>query len=254
MSNYEEQADAMWEEIEGKPKKEKQKKEKKLTEREKFDRCVSECEGALVITEFGELDLSRDAMKDIKRGENLSWEDYLDALFNSRNNRRTAFEYSYYGQYPCDYYGRIEKIDAKKNKILFSRIAISGDFMDGTCFEDKEDHVWMELAPFRGYEVGECVGFTADIYRYLKTRNGLQISFGLKNPDFIKRVDSYRVPTDEELQKQSIDRLICEVCMYNEHCNFVACLANDEWREQMRAMLSVGLAGKPAHDDGDDDI
>lgn len=43
MSNYEEHAEAMWEEIEGKPKR-------KLTDRERFDCEVSQCERWLVTT------------------------------------------------------------------------------------------------------------------------------------------------------------------------------------------------------------
>ena len=88
---------------------------------------------------------------------------------------------------------------------------ISGEYPGGDCFSDREDHVWMELEPFNGYKVGECVRFWADIYRYLKTRNGQQISFGLCNPEMIARVDDYHVPTDDELRMQAIDQIICDV-------------------------------------------
>lgn len=65
MSNYEEHAEAMWEEIEGKSKR-------KMTDRERFDREVSRWKSGLVSTQFGTLDLDRDAMKDIRRGEHLT--------------------------------------------------------------------------------------------------------------------------------------------------------------------------------------
>ena len=131
MSNYEEHAEAMWEEIEGKPKR-------KMTDRERFDCEVSQCERGLVTTEFGILDLDRDAMKDIRHGEHLTWEEYLDALFNSRNNQRRAFAYCYYGQYFCEYYGQIERIDAKKKKILFRRIMISGEYPGGDSLASRK--------------------------------------------------------------------------------------------------------------------
>ena len=248
MSNYEEHAEAMWEEIEGKSKR-------KMTDRERFDREVSRWKSGLVSTQFGTLDLDRDAMKDIRRGEHLTWEEYLDALFNSRNNQRRAFAYCYYGHYFCEYYGQIERIDAKKGKILFRRIMISGEYPGGDCFSDKEDHVWMELEPFNGYKVGECVRFCADIYRYLKTRNGVQISFGLCNPEIIARVDDYHVPTDEELRMQASDQIICEVCMYNEHCSPAVCLADEDWLREMRATLfAASLAEPEEYDENDDEI
>ena len=113
----------------------------------------------------------------------------------------------------------------------------------------------MELEPFKGYKVGECVRFWADIYRYLKTRNGLQISFGLCNPEMIARVDDYHVPTDDELRMQAIDQLICELCVFSEHCSPAVCLANEEWLREMRATLFVASLTEPEeYDENDDEI
>ena len=56
MSNYEEHAEVMWEEIEGKPKR-------KMTDRERFDHEVSKWKDVVIDTEFGILDLDRAAMK-----------------------------------------------------------------------------------------------------------------------------------------------------------------------------------------------
>ena len=113
----------------------------------------------------------------------------------------------------------------------------------------------MELEPFNGYKVGECVRFWADIYRYLKTRNGLQISFGLCNPEMVVRVDDYHVPTDEELRMQAIDQIICEICMFREHCSPAVCLANEDWLQEMRVTLLAASLTKPEeYDENDDEI
>lgn len=42
---------------------------------------------------------------------------------------------------------------------------------------------------------------------------------------------------------QSIDRIICEMCLFTDHCNGIICLANEKWHSEMReALLSVGTA------------
>ena len=41
-------------------------------------------------------------------------------------------------------------------------------YMDGVCFDGKEEHVWMSSSGFENYKVGDSVSFFADVYRYLK--------------------------------------------------------------------------------------
>ena len=119
---------------------------------------------------------------------------------------------------------------------MFKRIYVSGIFMDGSGYEGKEDHVWMDIKPFEKYKVGDCLSFGGEIYRYLKVKNGNQISFGIKNPHDINKIDGYELPSDDDMIKQKIDQLICEVCMFNQHC-YGFCIANDEWRNTMRQNL-----------------
>ena len=103
-------------------------------------------------------------------------------------------------------------------------------------FEGREDHVWMKNKGFEQGEVGDCFSFSADVYRYLKTGNGKAIDFALRNPRDITQISDYELPSDDELHMQSIDRIICEVCMYNEHCYNGICIA-EEWRGEMRGNL-----------------
>lgn len=76
-----------------------------------------------------------------------------------------------------------------------------------------------------------------EIYRYLKTKNGKQISFGIREPYDIKKIESYELPSDDDMLMQAVDQMICEVCMFNEHCYMGMCIANEEWREGMRKTL-----------------
>ena len=109
--------------------------------------------------------------------------------------------------------------------------------MDGEGYEGKEDHVWMDIQPFENYEVGDCISFGGEIYRYLKTGSGKKISFGIKDPYDISKIPDYELPTDEALMMQAIDQIICEVCLFHDHCYMGMCIANEEWREDMRKKL-----------------
>lgn len=241
MNHYEEGINAMWEEVEGK----KSEPVHIPSDEERWKEFVEEYShsGYLVQSEFGAIDTTDDAMKDVVGGEDLSYEEYLQALFNSRNIRRHCFEYCYYSNAWCDFKGQIERFDKKKGKVIFKRIYISGGLMDGDCYEGKEDHVWMDIEPFEKYQVGDCLRFGGDIYRYLKTRNGKQISFGIRKPYDIKKVEAYELPSDDDMIMQAVDQMICEVCVFNENCYMGMCIANDEWREEMRKTLFNAAKG-----------
>ena len=85
MNHYEEGINAIWEEAEGK----KSEPVQKPSDEERWKEFVDEYahSGYLVHSEFGAIDTTEDAMKDVTGGENLSYEEYLQALFNSRNIR-----------------------------------------------------------------------------------------------------------------------------------------------------------------------
>jgi hypothetical protein len=97
-------------------------------------------------------------------------------------------------------------------------------FFDGRMFDGKEDHVWMDKKGFEEFQPGDSVEFFAEVYRYVKTGNGKQIDFGLRNPEGIKKVPAYKLPTDEELAEQDIRMIICETCYLGEQCNGAICL------------------------------
>ena len=92
-------------------------------------------------------------------------------------------------------------------------------YTDGTMFDGKEDHVWMDKSGFEEYDVGDSVSFGAEVYRYVKTGNGKQIDYGLRNPTGIQKVEAYELPSDDALIMQEVKQLICETCFLSEQCN-----------------------------------
>lgn len=241
MNQYEECINNMWEEVEG---KHHASTPKKPTEEERWKRFKEEYAGRsmLVISEWGLIDCSLEAVKDIAGGEHLSFEEYLEIMRVSGQECRSYFERCYYEAFDCSFRGKIEK--KNRNKVCFEKIYVNGFLCDGDGFSGKEDHVWMDLKGFESYEIGECVSFSAEVYRYLKTGNGKRIDFGLRNPEWIKKIGDYELPSDDDLLMQSIDDLICEVCLFREHCYMGMCIANEEWRENMRKMLFEAAKSK----------
>ena len=235
MNHYEEGINAMWEEVEGK----KPESIHQPSDKERWKEFVEKYShsGYLVQSEFGAIDTTDDAMKDVAGGENLSYEEYLQVLFNSRNIIRHCFEYCYYSNAWCDFKGRISRFDKKKGKVMFNCIYVSGGLMDGDCYEGKEDHVWMSLTGFENYRVGDCLFFEAEVYRYLKTSRGKMIDFGLKDPVGIRKVGEYEVPSDEQLRIQAAEQILCmDLCMFRDHCDGF-CITNQEWKESMLNLL-----------------
>lgn len=198
-------------------------------------------EDILVFSEFGNIDFSPARKEDVVGGEKLTYDDYIDIQMISFGKQRTWFEMCYYN-FPSEFKGCIEK-KAKKN-ICFQRIYVSGMYADGCdFFEGKEDHVWMDIHGFEDFKAGDCVSFYAEVYRYIKTRNGKILDYALRSPQEIKQIASYDLPSDDDLVKQSIDQILCETCYLSEHCNKTYCLRNQEelqaLRNQMFSMVSI---------------
>lgn len=192
----------------------------------------------VAITEWGLIDFNPETQKTLSHGENITYDDYLDLMRKSGHSVRQDFEKVYYDASWCSFKGRVERINQKQGTICFERIFIDAEYSDGDGFFGKEDHVWMDLSAFLPCKQGDCFSFIADVYRYVKTGNGKMIDFGLRDPQGIHRIDEYELPSDDQLRLQTIDEIICNgLCMYNKHCNGVVCIANEEWREAMRAVF-----------------
>lgn len=186
----------------------------------------------VVQLEKGYIDFSSDGMKQVKDGENLSYNEYLEIQHDSCDDCRQYFAMSYFDNLMCYFKGQIDRFDVSKNKVVFKRLFVDGEYSDGIGFFGKEDHVWMDMHPFEDFSVGDCIRFSATIYRYLKTGGGKRIAFGLMKPEFIQKIDSYEVPTDEQLIDQQINQLVCETCRYYDHCFMESCIANEQERKE----------------------
>ena len=194
-----------------------------------------------VQAEGGVVMFDPESQREVVGAEKMTYDEYLDVQIASLGKLRREFVNLYFN-IPMGFKGEIEKMN--KHKICFKRIFTTGMFFDGELFDGKEDHVWMDRIGFEEYQVGDSVEFFAEIYRYLKTGNGKQIDFSLRNPAGIKRIPPYALPSDEELAEQSINMIICETCYLNEQCNRGACLRPkkeiNQLKQSMKRMITGG--------------
>ena len=194
-------------------------------------------EKEFVCTYDGTIDFDPKGYRDVVGTEKFTYDEYLEVQIKSFHKTRGWFEVCYHN-IPLGFKGCIEKNTGKN--ICFQRIVVEGMYPDGDCFVGKEDHVWMDISGFENFQVGDCVSFSADIYRYIKTKNGKQIDFGLRNPQGIKRIEAYELPSDDELMEQEIEQMLCETCYLGEHCNKVSCLRpQNDMRTLKKQMLDV---------------
>ena len=171
-----------------------------------------------VLDEGGIILFDPASQRNVVGAEKFSYNDYLDVQFASLGKKhRPYFSDCFCSAVMSHFKGQIEKI--KPKHICFKRIFISGMYTDGTMFDGKEDHVWMEKSGFEECAVGDSVSFCAEVYRYIKTGNGKLIDYGLRNPTGIQKIEAYKLPSDDELIMQDVEQLICETCFLSERCN-----------------------------------
>ena len=185
-------------------------------------------------TEGGVVFFDPDSINDVVGAKKIKYDEYLDIQIASLGKQRSYFATCYFN-IPLEFKGQVERIT--KSTICFNRIFISGMFSDGTMFDGKEEHVWMSKDGFENYNIGDCVQFTAEVYRYLKTSNGKLIDYSLRNPIGIKKIQSYELPTEEELLMQEINSIICESCYLNEHCSYVSCMRPKKEIQQLKKQM-----------------
>ena len=195
----------------------------------------------LVQSEWGTICFNPDRMKDVVGGEKLTYDEYLDIMKESGRKARHYFELCYYNCPVAEFKGQIEK--KSRGNVCFQKIFVSGMHGDGTFLDGREEHVWMAESGFEQYEVGDCLSFYAEIYRYLKTGNGKAIDYSLRNPEEIRHINPYNLPSDDYLLMQSINQMVCEVCMHTDHCYMGMCIA-PKWREEMAKSLFGAAKGE----------
>ena len=189
--------------------------------------------------EYGAISFSPKSKDDVVGAENMLYDDYLEVQIKTAKQCRHDFQNCFYNT-PMEFKGRVEKKNSKR--VCFERIFVTGMFSGGfDMFDGKEDHVWMDIKGFENLKEGDCVSFFAEVYRYVKTGNGKAIDFGLRNPEGIKAIDSYALPTDEELKMQSINMIICESCYLNEMCDGMNCIRNKKELAELRKSMMTEI-------------
>lgn len=195
-----------------------------------------------IMMEGGSINFDPKKRKEVIGAERLAYTEYLDIQLASLGKTRGGFASCFYN-FAMGFKGRIEQFT--NDRVCFKAIYLKGMYPDGEMFEGKEDHVWMDIAGFEGFRVGNSVSFWAEVYRYVKTGNGKLIDFGLRKPEEIKRIASYELPSDEELLNQEIRSMLCDVCFYGEQCNRTFCLRGQkELRQLKKDMKRVLQAGQ----------
>lgn len=190
----------------------------------------------------GVMDFNPKSMNDLNPSDIKSYDEYLDIQWGSLGKCRKYFEMCYYGNYDCYFKGKVER--TTDTKVLFKRIFIDGMYYDGIAFDGKEDHVWMDKTGFEEFEIGCCLRFSAEVYRYLKKSNGKTLDFALRDPNLIEIIEPYEIPTDEELINQQIEQLVCETCLYTNNCYMGMCIANEKQRKETITFLKQFEPGK----------
>lgn len=232
-----------------KPKTKKEIKNQKLYEHPSDSLLKKHSEFAEIIVadygqkivqmvEYGSIDFDPDGLKDVVHGEKLSYDDYIDAQINAIGETHGGFQQCFYNC-PLSFKGRVEKV-TNDGHICFQKIHIEGMYSDGCCFVGKEQHVWMDSKGFGDLKAGDCISFFAEPYRYLKTGKGKKIDFGIRNPENVKRINEYELPSDDELLDQEIDMMLCDSCFLSESCNRLYCL-NTDWRNITKKSLKAFL-------------
>lgn len=182
-----------------------------------------------------------DSKKEVIGAENMTYDEYLDTQIRSLGKYRSYFEMCYFN-FSMGFKGQIEKM--KKDTVCFKRVFIEGMYADGEMFDGKEDHVWISKSGFESFQVGDCVKFFAEIYRYVKTGNGKLIDYSLRNPESIKKIAAYELPSDDDLIRQEVDQIICETCFYSEQCDKAFCVLGLKRRRELQQQMFTMIKSK----------
>lgn len=241
--------------------RERQERERENARRERFERAGALItqypdhaemfgshygEDTVVDTENGVIFFSPKSKDSVVGAEKMSYDEYLSVQINSLGKYRSGFANGLFN-YLLEFNGQIEKVTSKH--VCFQRIYISGMFTDGVMFDDKEDHVWIDRNGLEEFQVGDCLSFGAEVYRYVKTGNGKQIDFGLRNPCGVKKIESYDLPSDEDLMRQEINWIVCETCFLSERCNRTYCMRDpEEMKRLKKEMLGMMKSGHDKED------
>ena len=213
-------------------KKERQERAKKAARLiKKYPQYKEALEKYYEINHIGQIGsgfvfFSVEDLKTAVGAEDLTYEEYIDIQLGATEKRCRANLIGWFLGDELGFKGQIEKINDRH--VCFKRLYIDGISRNGAGYFSKEDHIWMDKDGFEQFKVGDCLSFSADVYRYLKKGDGKQIDFGLRNPWDIQKIERYDLPTEMMLRVQFVEQLVCETCLFAEKCNGFYCLRDEE--------------------------
>ena len=194
------------------------------------------------IPEIGIIFFDRELSKGIVGGDHLTYEDFIDLQLQTKLEFRSSF-FMCWVYTPMEFKGEVETF--AKGKICFKRIYDEYMLPDTSIHMGKEDHVWMSSEGFGKLSKGDCVSFFAEVYRYIKKSDGKKLDYGLRNPEDIKKISKYDLPTEKELLMQEIDSMICETCDMADFCGTRSnCIKNPKERQLLKKQMYEILKSK----------
>lgn len=194
------------------------------------------------IPELGIIFFDRELSKGIVGGDHLTYEDFIDLQLQTKLEFRGSF-FMCWVYTPMEFKGEVETF--AKGKICFKRIYDEYMLPDTSIHMGKEDHVWMSSEGFGKLNKGDCVSFFAEVYRYIKKSDGKKLDYGLRNPEDIKKISKYDLPTEKELLMQEIDSMICETCDMADFCGTRSnCIKNPKERQLLKKQMYEILKSK----------
>lgn len=121
---------------------------------------------------------------------------------------------------------------------------IAYDIEAGTI-EGVEDHVFIyDTKGFitAGVKAGDCVSFSGVVFKY--ERKDHSIDYSIRDCKDIRKIEPQYMPDRKELQerndRRAISQLLCETCLFTDHCDGLFCLMGDDEREaQIKTMLDM---------------
>ena len=143
--------------------------------------------------------------------------------FDPNKSERDGFKAVYWnGGGFADFKGKIMR-RKKGGWCCFGRIYISLTTLDGFVEEHTEDHVWIQSREkFAGLKCGDCIAFSGEVAPYRRMDGTCEL--GIINPDYVEKIESYDLPSDEKIFEQSMKDLKCDLCLFSEQCNRQFCL------------------------------
>jgi len=194
------------------------------------------------IPEIGIIFFDRELSKGIVGGDYLTYEDFIDLQLQTKLEFRSSF-FMCWVYTPMEFKGEVETF--ARGKICFKRIYDEYMLPDTSIHMGKEDHVWMSSEGFGKLNKGDCVSFFAEVYRYIKKSDGKKLDYGLRNPEDIKKINKYDLPTEKELLMQEIDSMICETCDMADFCGTRSnCIKNPKERQLLKKQMYEILKSK----------